>query len=883
MVAATMTAAGLAADSEARAVRAGLEGDGVSHQLFELLWKRDTFSDSALALRIPDTVIFKYSAPLVWYFTSVDGTIKRKTKAKVNREHIAEEFLRRASPSGIVAYYVSSECDTGVTAHNPDLDADEQDISEASTRTTIEYFNCEELQDFLDNRSQARPSGILQRFVEPNGDHNNMIRVLWSPKVCLLERRVNRLKLSDTRYDKYERAVTFEGPDFHSQVKPVRGPALVMQVHEIAEDIVQHVGAVTGDRMKISRMALNFKFDDRERLWLLFPSSIRIREDLKRGPPGKQGTGAAPCQTLSTSPLEANAVLQVPEHVRRIGTTVLSRPAALQRTRCCPICHEKVDPNGLWDASYKVLIEYDEKRHGEPRNLPIPTWPPASKDVNTRQEVPEPLQQLHPRLTEEEYAQLRHDAAFLYKVATVCEACYLKFSGPQLGDQWRSALEALGGYEDGSFIDFTSAEATKLRGTQALDPERIRKRYRATKRRMEREASEQDQVEELIDHVQLKAQHRSRSCPKLPSWGPGLDGRVQWPPAPVLSEARPRPPGGLPPAHSAATSAARASSNGPDHLRLSPQRRRRVPPLRGESYLRELQEFAERCPKRAEAVLHCQLPSGAHRGTQKRSRAAGAARAAPARTEAVATEQVQPQQMGATDGDVHDLDTGADESGEKLDLGDIYEDDVPLDSSDGIDADPIMAQLWSKWPPSCGAGFSGRGESRTPTTRPPSSGEASQSRPSSYPSSRPSSRPASRLLSARSATRSSQVQSRSSMRPWSSPNSVARPPSSPLAGHGSLGASPSHGKPRPASSPQLARSASSPQLTFQNQQSKSLSTSNSEVSSPHRRTPQSASSSSPVPAGPRGSMLREATLRSSSTPKAASQPVSPVVHPHSWK
>ncbi|CAE8642741.1 unnamed protein product, partial [Polarella glacialis] len=83
--------------------------------------------------------------------------------------------------------------------------------------------------------------------------------------VCMLERRVNRLRMADTRYDMYERAVTFEGPDFHSEVVPVRGAAPVAKVHEIAESIVQHVAAVTNDRMKISRLALNFKVDHKDR------------------------------------------------------------------------------------------------------------------------------------------------------------------------------------------------------------------------------------------------------------------------------------------------------------------------------------------------------------------------------------------------------------------------------------------------------------------------------------------------------------------------------------------------------------------------------------------------------------------------------------------
>lgn len=878
-----MTAAALADEAAARLVRAGLEGDGVGHQLFELLWKRDSFSDSALALRIPDTVIFKYSAPSVWYFTSVDGTIKRKSKAKTTREHIAEEFLKRASPSGIAAYYVSSETGIGTTAHDLDNDVDEQDISKASTRTTIEYFNREELQDFLFNRHKARPEGILQRFVEPNGDHNNMIRVLWSPKVCLLERRVNRLKISDTRYDKYERAVTFEGPDFHSQVKPVRGPQLVMQVHEIADSIVQHVAAVTGDRMKISRMALNFKFDDRERLWLLFPSSIRIRDELRRA--RQQGKG------LSNTPLEANAVLQVPDHVRRIGTTVPSRPASLQCTCRCPICQEKVDPNGLWDVSYKVLIEYDERRHGVQKELPIPMWPPpTSEDVNTREEVPETLQQLHPRLTEEEYARHRHDVTFLYKVASVCEACYLRFSAPQLGTQWRTTLDALGGDDDHDDVPETdTSEAVALKGTQALDPERLRKRHRATVRKIERQVDEHEQVEELLHQHKRPKEYRSKSCPKLPSWGPGLAGPVQWPPAPVLSsEPRPKPPGGPAPTWSGA----RAVSIGPhDDFKPSPQRRRRVPPLRGESYLKELQEFAARCPDRAEAVLPSKPPRVC-RAAKKQTRTVGAAKSAPAGTEAVATAQAPSNHVETSEGEMEHSDAGADT---KLDLGDFEEDDVPLDASDvmdGVTTDPLVAQLWSKWPRSFGF-TGGRGESRTPTTRPPSQGEAMTSLPSSYPSSRPSTRPASRLWSAQSGARPSQPQMSSSTRPWSSPQVAAR--RSPTPGPGL--ASPVENISRAQTSMQITRPASSPQLAScrydeqtkrDSQQGRTAeAASKGEVRSPPRKSfaerARSASSHSVIPAGPRATGPREAVPRAASAPKAASRAQSPASPPRAWK
>ncbi|CAE8641971.1 unnamed protein product [Polarella glacialis] len=173
---------GFDSDAAARITRKGLEVDGVNSRLFELLWKKDLLSDSSISLRIPDTVVFKYSAPSLWYFTSVDGTIKRKTKAKVNEQHIVEEFLKRPSLSGIVAYYVTTTEETVEQSRELRDDGD-LEAELAGTRTTIQYLNEEGLKNFLFNRQQVKPDGILQKFLEPLGGSNNMLRAMWSPKV----------------------------------------------------------------------------------------------------------------------------------------------------------------------------------------------------------------------------------------------------------------------------------------------------------------------------------------------------------------------------------------------------------------------------------------------------------------------------------------------------------------------------------------------------------------------------------------------------------------------------------------------------------------------------------------------------------------------------
>lgn len=110
----------------------------------------------------------------------------------------------------------------------------------AASGTTIEYFDKEAFHEFLYNRQKTN-NGILQRFVrgvsifdmiscagddaalraleililwefllrhcvslgvrfmEPKGVNNDTIRVIWSPKICLLERCVNVNSLHDMR------------------------------------------------------------------------------------------------------------------------------------------------------------------------------------------------------------------------------------------------------------------------------------------------------------------------------------------------------------------------------------------------------------------------------------------------------------------------------------------------------------------------------------------------------------------------------------------------------------------------------------------------------------------------------------------------------------
>lgn len=780
--------------NDVKAACVGLEGDGVCDKFFELLWKRDLFSDSALALQIPDTVIFKFGAPSVWFFTSVDGTIKRKTKAKVNSETIFEDFTKKGSSSGIVGCYVynaSPETDTPA-------DPSEKD-AHVGPRTTMEYLTRDDLWHVMFNRQRSRPDGILQKFVEPKEDRNNMIRVMWSPKVCLLERRVNNKRLSDTKFDVYERAVTFEGSDFLSTVTPVRGRGIVMQVHDVADDIVQHIAAVTGDRAKINRMALNFKVDDRDRLWLMFPSSIRLKHDSKMSKLLHSSSGQL---------TEATAILQIPEHVRRIGTTQCSRPAALQCTSRCPTCEQKVESGGLCDVSYKVIIEYEETRRGATQPLPVPLWPQlppgqaASPSSTARPgetvlplEVPEPLQKLHPRLTCAEYSQFRHDVTFLYKSASVCEACYLDFSAPQLGANWRQTVAKLEGAE-------CEELEIPMATIKALDPGRLRKREQATRRRvLEQKAAEDERDEEMLRcRLEKHQMERAQSCPKLVN-----HGHLVKPPAAVL-ESRPDPPRGAAPLW-VDMRPGRASP----HLQalMSPQRRRKVAPLLGAPYLKDLQDFALKCPDRAAFIVPTIDPNRGQRA-QALQRTASAPSAAP--VPEVHWSQQEPAQRPKEESPEALRQRTASAASDIVEVAEDHSDDGVVDLDEKANAeDPLMAKLWEQWPKGA---TSGAGSAST--TRPPSAADGS-TRPSSGfrsyatgTNSRNSSKAGSRLQSAHSASRKSPANGKPQSALRRSPSSQGRPLSSPLTRGAKAGMESERRLQRPNSSPQIRLSGTRP-------------------------------------------------------------------------
>ncbi|OQR96594.1 hypothetical protein THRCLA_07236 [Thraustotheca clavata] len=391
-----------------------LEGDGLVENLFYYLWCKDEFGGGP-SLLIPDTIVYKFTQPAYWYFTSKSGKVKKKSKTSLANVQIEKEFCRKLCGIDIVAYYLYMENDT----------------------PTIEYFNVEGLKDFLYNRPKIH-NGVLQRFIVSKGASNSVIRAVWTPKMCLLERKTNVRRLHDTRYGIYERAVTFDGADAYSNPDPVRGSILPGDIQYVCEQVVDHVMEVSFHKYRISRMVLHLKTDADDRVWLLWSSSIRLAHGPNDG----------------HKPIDITYDAQVPAFVH-LSSMPDGKPTRKNITAVkCTSCAQSIDEIRVLQTSYKAVIEHFKQLLGHMKaTLSKPNqvilWPPDDAiiqaaggvgfgildemDTNgvlteTDLTIPPVLQFLHPQMSVQDFNRFVCDPVFLYKTAPMCENCYLVYA-----------------------------------------------------------------------------------------------------------------------------------------------------------------------------------------------------------------------------------------------------------------------------------------------------------------------------------------------------------------------------------------------------------------------------------------------------------------------
>ncbi|KAG7389603.1 hypothetical protein PHYPSEUDO_010000 [Phytophthora pseudosyringae] len=461
-----------------------LEGDGLVENLFHYMWTTDDLGDGP-RVSVPPTVIYRGSQPVAWYFTSrKSGRIKRKHRGNLTAAHIEHSFTKRKAATDVVAYYL----------YLPNSE---------STNPAIEYYDTEALREFLFKRpdlphssspGSQQSAGILQQFSLPKGARNSTLRAIWSPKLCLLERRVNVHAVHDARFSVYERGVTFEeggGAEALSRPEPVRGSMLPGMVQQLCERVVDHVTRVSYHKFRISRMVLRLQIDAEDRLWLLWSSSLRLQPPL--APSTTMLASDTPTGEADTRPLDIVSDAKVPTFAFAQGSggglvslTSSSCPEVDEEPRPgqtrCASCAQIVAHRALLPTTYKAVLAHFQhvlkflrERLTEENQVAI-EWPPDErvveqaggvgfailrhlKSVSSSSDdaglpkvssglktwqgreflVPPVIRYMHPTLRAQDFARHRQDPIFLHKTVGVCERCFLVYA-----DYATASLEANG-------------------------------------------------------------------------------------------------------------------------------------------------------------------------------------------------------------------------------------------------------------------------------------------------------------------------------------------------------------------------------------------------------------------------------------------------------
>ena len=425
-----------------------LEGDGVIENIYHFLWTKDTIFNTDPYIIIPQTILYKYQKPCYWYFTSViDGKLKKKSSGKVNSTHIREVFSKNISKSGIIAYYIYKknkiiskyECDRPTFEKRiKTLFDKEPDEDPNKGNYIIEYFDLKKFDEFLNNKFSFE-DGILQKFVDPKGDNNSTFRLTWSPKLCLFEKCTNIRKITDSKYDIYERAVTYDGEEFQTKTEPLKGSNLPDRIEKIGMSIANHVSNITLEKIKIVRMILNFKIDKKDRIIFLWCSSLRIENGLDK-------------RTFNDSKrvkeVDINKIkVRSPEDINLFKYNINGKPIKPHKDAVCLNCGEKIESYRLYEINFKTLIESHENRKRDNDLLDIykkinmtssgVEIIPYLEDNNTEVLeklkkynyrnfiIPKVIMEIYPKMKYEDYINLKDDAVFCAKTSVVCDSCYL--------------------------------------------------------------------------------------------------------------------------------------------------------------------------------------------------------------------------------------------------------------------------------------------------------------------------------------------------------------------------------------------------------------------------------------------------------------------------
>ncbi|KAG2436641.1 hypothetical protein HXX76_006169 [Chlamydomonas incerta] len=307
----------------------------------------------------------------------------------------------------------------------------------------------------------ALHEGVLQKFVQPRGQHYFSLRATWSPNACVVERRTAKSKINDPRVPLSERLAGFDSPVWLSDHTVITGSVLQGTVSRMCDNIAAHLADVSKGEVRALRMVLYFAVDEANRIWLTHASTLRTqrpREEavlagLARGNSQRQhgsGGGAGHHHAAHhQQPLhlramdggmrggEPGAGLDLPApspafaSARAAARDDEDEDGASSSGRfLCVLTGEMYPASARCDVTYKQLLQ-----HWFSLASQLPNEGDRLRAMDT---IPLAIRRANPSLTREWYLRVRSQPNFLYRTAPVCADAAGQLTGTALEELQRT-------------------------------------------------------------------------------------------------------------------------------------------------------------------------------------------------------------------------------------------------------------------------------------------------------------------------------------------------------------------------------------------------------------------------------------------------------------
>ncbi|CAI2385909.1 unnamed protein product [Moneuplotes crassus] len=387
--------------------------------------------------KIPDTVIYKICRPYAWYFTSKEGFILKKTKAKLTHEYVYDTFTKKLTNDVVAtAYRIGT--------------------AKLASTVTLEYLHKKEFNDFVYFNEDKLHLEILQKFPVCKGKYNEVIRCDWTPTINIVEKRSNAILFNKTNCSPYEKVVTYEGPTEMSKSESVVSKILLTDINVACKFIADQLSS-HGASLKHANFY--FKLDENDELVLIFANNFKVEPFIRVCTGFKDITLTIPDAALQD--LLSRRTNE--EEGKNNSTTHSEIKKGISTQMQCPFCKKFITKTGSYEFTLKFILNVYQYYISLPKSSSLDEGKTVAEPIHQifeykscvnkylhkiietqteseaednevqqeplksqhqKSEVPRIIKAICPKMAYKTYQNKLNDPNWLYKSILLCDQCY---------------------------------------------------------------------------------------------------------------------------------------------------------------------------------------------------------------------------------------------------------------------------------------------------------------------------------------------------------------------------------------------------------------------------------------------------------------------------